>query len=58
MLKTERLILRRWEDSDAEDLFKYASDPDVDIPLMHEKRTGHVRLIIKEDWITHTIPGV
>lgn len=29
MLKTERLILRRWEDSDAEDLYKYASDPDV-----------------------------
>lgn len=28
-LKTERLILRRWEESDAEDLFKYASDPDV-----------------------------
>ncbi len=26
---TERLILRRWEDSDAEDLYKYASDPDV-----------------------------
>ena len=29
MLKTERLILRRWKDSDAEDLYKYASDPDV-----------------------------
>ena len=29
MLKTDRLILRRWEDSDAEDLYKYASDPDV-----------------------------
>ena len=28
-LETERLLLRRWEDSDAEDLFKYASDPDV-----------------------------
>ena len=28
-LETERLILRRWEESDAEDLFKYASDPDV-----------------------------
>ena len=28
-METERLILRRWEDSDAEDLFKYASDPDV-----------------------------
>lgn len=29
MLKTERLILRRWEDSDAENLYKYARDPDV-----------------------------
>ncbi len=29
VLKTERLILRRWEETDAEDLFKYASDPDV-----------------------------
>lgn len=29
VLITERLILRRWEDSDAEDLFKCASDPDV-----------------------------
>lgn len=29
MLGTERLILRRWEDSDAESLFEYAKDPDV-----------------------------
>ena len=29
MLETERLILRRWEESDAEDMFKYASDPDI-----------------------------
>ncbi|MBQ3665104.1 MAG: GNAT family N-acetyltransferase [Lachnospiraceae bacterium] len=28
-METERLILRRWEESDAEDLYKYASDPDV-----------------------------
>lgn len=28
-LETERLILRRWEDSDAENLFEYAKDPDV-----------------------------
>ena len=27
--ETERLILRRWEDSDAENLFEYAKDPDV-----------------------------
>ncbi len=29
ILETERLILRRWEESDAEDLYKYASNPDV-----------------------------
>lgn len=29
MLETERLVLRRWEDSDAGDLFEYAKDPDV-----------------------------
>ena len=28
-LQTERLILRRWEDSDAASLYEYASDPDV-----------------------------
>ena len=29
MLETERLILRRWEDADAENLYEYARDPDV-----------------------------
>ena len=29
MLKTERLLLCRWEDSDAENLYEYAKDPDV-----------------------------
>lgn len=28
-METERLILRRWEDNDAENLYKYASDSDV-----------------------------
>lgn len=28
-LQTERTVLRRWEDADAEDLFEYAQDPDV-----------------------------
>lgn len=28
-LETKRLILRPWEESDAEDLYKYASNPDV-----------------------------
>ncbi len=29
MLETQRLILRRWQESDAEDLYIYAKDPDV-----------------------------
>ena len=29
MLKTERLILRRWDDRDAESLYEYAKDPEV-----------------------------
>ena len=29
MMKTERLILRRWEESDAESLYEYAKDPDI-----------------------------
>ena len=28
-LQTKRLLLRRWEDGDAEDLYRYAKDPDV-----------------------------
>lgn len=26
---TERLILRRWTEADAESLFEYAKDPDI-----------------------------
>ena len=32
MLETERLILRPWRESDAEDLYEYAKDPDVGPP--------------------------
>jgi len=28
-LQTERLLLRPWEDADAENLYKYAKDPDI-----------------------------
>ena len=28
-LETDRLILRRWEESDAENLYEYAKDPDI-----------------------------
>ena len=29
MIETDRLILRPWQDTDAEALFRYASDPDI-----------------------------
>ena len=29
MFETERLILRRWNENDTEDLYRYESDPDV-----------------------------
>lgn len=29
MLQTERLILRRWTEADAESLYEYAKDPKV-----------------------------
>ena len=28
-METKRILLRHWQESDAETLFKYASDPDV-----------------------------
>ena len=32
ILQTKRLILRPWSENDAEDLYKYASDPEVGPP--------------------------
>lgn len=29
MIETERLVLRKWKETDAESLFEYAKDPDV-----------------------------
>lgn len=29
MFETERLVLRKWKESDADSLFEYASDPDI-----------------------------
>ena len=29
MLETQRLILRKWTEEDAESLFEYAKDPEV-----------------------------
>ena len=77
ILETERFILRRWKESDAEDIcmskvwcgyyegnakskhvqekvgFKYQwTTEGVDVPLMHEKLTGHVNAMTKEEWQT------
>ena len=46
MLETERLILRRWKDSDAENLYQYARDPDVG-PIAGCQNIGESRDIIK-----------
>ena len=32
VLETERLILRRWEETDAESLYQYAKDPEIGYP--------------------------
>ena len=32
ILQTKRLILRPWYEDDAEDLYKYASDPEIGLP--------------------------
>ena len=29
MMETERLMLRKWNETDAESLFEYAKDPEV-----------------------------
>ena len=36
-METERLLLRPWLDSDAETLFKYASDPEVGSTLARKR---------------------
>jgi RimJ/RimL family protein N-acetyltransferase len=61
ILETERLILRPWCEDDANELYKYASDPEVGPPagwLPHTSvensreiiRAGHVMLMTGETW--------
>lgn len=49
MIVTERLILRPWQESDAEDLYLYASDPEIGPPAGWPVHTGveNSREIIK-----------
>ncbi|MBQ3404965.1 MAG: GNAT family N-acetyltransferase [Oscillospiraceae bacterium] len=55
MLTTKRLILRRWEDSDAESLYEYAKDPDIGPAAgwpTHksvEESLGSIRTVLSRD---------
>ena len=40
MLETERLILRKWTEEDAESLFEYAKDPEIETSL----QDGRIRV--------------
>ena len=40
ILETSRLILRPWSEDDAEDLYKYASDPEVGLPAGWKPHTS------------------
>ena len=40
VLETKRLILRPWQEDDAEDLYKYASDPDIGSPAGWQPHTS------------------
>lgn len=54
VIETERLILRPWQETEADILFKYASDPDIGpIPgwsPLGDKRTERFYLMAKEDY--------
>jgi len=41
-METEKILLRPWLDSDAETLFKYASDPDVG-----SRKGGNTELLVE-----------
>ena len=40
ILQTKRLILRQWCENDAEELYKYASDPEVGLPAGWQPHTS------------------
>ena len=52
-LETERLLLRPWRESDAEDLYTYASDPDVGpIAGWPPHNTIEESLSLIRDWLS------
>lgn len=50
LFETKRLILRPWRDSDAENLYEYAKDPDIGLPAGWPPHTSveNSRQIIRE----------
>ena len=63
-METERILLRHWLESDAEALFKYASDPDVGPragTVIHvPANVKHWHGAAKDSWFAHLafeIPG-
>ena len=45
MLETQRLILRKWTEEDAESLYEYANDPEV-VPITvwpHQKKVEEIK---------------
>lgn len=51
IFETERLILRPWEEADAEELYKYAKDPLVGPVAGWPVHTSDYTYMTKEQWI-------
>ena len=53
MLETKRLILRPWQETDAESLYEYAKDPEIGLPAGWPPHTSveHSREIIRNVFI-------
>ncbi len=55
-MQTDRILLRRWRDSDAESLYKYASDPEVGpragwpAHTSVEESLAVIREVFNNDW--------
>jgi len=50
ILQTNRLILRPWREDDAEDLYIYASDPEVRYNILNEDKPFSIEMWRCEIW--------
>ena len=62
MLETERLILRKWTEEDAESLFEYAKDPEIGPAAgwpphksVEEKQSCHQKMYLMEQSATQSV---